>query len=299
MVIIIDGNQLACKCYFSLSPLTNSSGKRTETIYGFLGSFKKYIKTYQDNDTHIFVTWDGGNDKRKSIFPDYKAGRKKFEDAFYEQLDSLRKILKCIGIKQYHIKSVEADDLIGTLTFKSRKKGKKVLIISSDHDFEQLISRHVKVIHTIGKKTVIKDEQFVLDNYGITPNRLSEVMALTGDPTDNIPGIEGIGDKTAAKLVLANGSLKNIIDNPDDLKIFNKSGLVVDAKSNLKQKIKSSVNNIKIAYDLVRLRYNIDVEPDFSVQKTDFENLKNLFETLEFRLFLNEFERWTKCFKSK
>lgn len=294
MVLIIDGNQLACRCYFSLDVLTNKSGKRTETVYGFLGSLRKIIREYKDFDT-VFLTWDGGNDRRKAIFPAYKAGRKKFENAFYEQLSELRQIITGLGIKQYHQKAVEADDLIGTLTFKSRKKGQKVLIVSSDHDFEQLISRHVEVLHPLGKN-IIKDVQFVLDNYGIMPDRLPEVMAITGDPTDNIPGIEGVGNKTAAKLILANDSLEKILTHTDSLKTLNKKHMIVDAKESLKQKIKLNINNIKISYELVKISTDLDIELDLNKQKSDFDLVYRKFQELELKLFLNEFDRWKAAF---
>jgi len=298
MVVIIDGNQLACRCYFSLDKLTTSTGKRTETIYGFLTSFRKIVRDYGDDDSIFFLTWDGGNDRRKSIYPEYKAGRKKFEDAFYDQLDELRKIINLLGIKQYHYKAVEADDLIGTLTYKSRKKGKKVLIVSSDHDFEQLISRHVEVLHPMGHN-IIKDVQFVFDNYGIAPDRLPEVMAITGDPTDNIPGIDGVGDKTAARLILANGSLDNIFSNIDNLKIMNRKGVMVDAKEELKQKVKLNLDNIKISYRLVKICSDLDIEPDFKKQEQDFNAVLQIFKELDFKQFSNEFHSWETTFRRK
>lgn len=306
MVIIIDGNQLACRCYFSLmtgkgrsaEPLMTSKGKRTETIYSVLVSIRKIIRDYSDPDSTIFLTWDGGNDRRKAIFPEYKAGRKKFEDAFYEQLDELRNILSLFGVKQYHFDAVEADDLIGTLTFKSRKKGKKVLIISADHDFEQLVSRHVEVLHPLANN-LIKNVEFVLEKHGITPDRLPEAMAITGDPTDNIPGIEGVGEKTAAKLVLANGSLANILENPDNLKMLNRKGEIVDAKDDLKQKVKQNLDNIRIAYKLVKICTDLDVEPDFNKQQTDIDAVRKKFEELEFEQFLNEFDRWKTTFRCR
>lgn len=297
MIIIVDGNQLACRCYFSLEPLTTSKGVRTETIFSVLVSIRKIIRENCDKDSTLFITWDGGNDKRKAIFPDYKAGRKKFEDAFYNQLNNLRRILTLLGIKQYHYNSIEADDLIGTLTHKSRKKGKKVLIISADHDFEQLISRHVNVLHPV-KNPVIKDIQYVIDKHGITPDRLPQAMAISGDPSDNIPGIEGVGERTAAKLIVANGSLENILNDPDNLKTLNRKNEVVDANKNLKQKVKLNIENIKTSYKLVRISTDLDVEPDFNKQKIDFDAVKNEFKELEFESFLNEFDRWETTFRS-
>jgi DNA polymerase-1 len=302
MVVIIDGNQLACRCYFSIitknghrNILTSKTGQRTETIYSFLASFRKIIRTYKEQDTTFFLTWDGGNDRRKSIYPQYKAGRKPFEDEFYEQLEQIRGIVKLLGIKQYHFLAVEADDLIGTLTYKSRKKGKKVLIISSDHDFEQLISRHVKVLHPLAND-LIKDEKFVLDNYGVRPDRLIEVMALTGDTTDNIPGIDGVGDKTASKLILANGSLAYLLNNTDNICILNRKGQSVLVKPELQQKIKNNIENIKIAYQLVKINCDLDIEPDFSKQPVDLNSVLEKFKELDFEQFKDDFKKWEDCF---
>jgi DNA polymerase-1 len=304
MVIIVDGNQLACRCYFSITSknggrniLTSKDGQRTETIYAFLSSFRKIVRTYKDENSTFFLTWDGGNDRRKAVYPQYKAGRKKFEDAFYEQLDEIRKIIKLLGIKQYHFSKVEADDIIGTLTVKSRKKGQKVLIVSSDHDFEQLITRHVKVYHPAGD--FVKDEQYVLETYGISPNRLTEIMAITGDSTDNIPGIDKVGDKTAAKLILANGSLAYMLNNVDDIKILNKKGESVPAKDDLKEKIKNNVDNIRISHQLVKIVCDLDLEPDFSRQQTNFETAFEIFKKLDFEQFTNEFTQWKECFDDR
>jgi DNA polymerase I len=306
MVIIIDGNQLACRCYFTYlknnNRLMTTRGKRTELIYGFLASFRKIVRTYKDQNpvsniqsSTFFLTWDGGNDKRKAIYPQYKSGRAAFETAFYEQLDELRQIIKFLGIKQYHLKGVEADDLIGTLTIKARRKGKIVLIISSDHDFEQLISKHVKVLHPLANN-LLKDYQWVLDNYGISPDRLVEVMSLTGDPTDHIPGIEKIGDKTAASLILANGTLDDMLLNIDNLKILNRKKEIVEAKLEIKQKIKDGIEGIKLARKLVQIECNLDIEPDFENQPKDFASLQTKYEQLEFNEYIEGFRQWEEVF---
>jgi DNA polymerase-1 len=296
MVVIIDGNQLACRCYFSIDELSNKRGERTETVYGFLVSFKKLIIDYCKNAT-VLIAWDGGNAKRKTIYPDYKAGRKKFENAFYSQLDRLREILNLLSVKQFHYADVEADDIIGTLTYNYRKLGNKVLIVSSDHDFEQLITKHVEILHPMNNN-IIKDINFVLDKYKIMPNRLPEVMAITGDPTDNIPGVEGVGDKTAAKLILANNSLEEMLENVDYLKILNNKGDKVDAKEKLKQKIKSNIDNIKISYKLVKICTDINIKNELKeVIKPDFERVLNIFKTLEFERFIDDFDFWKKTFK--
>jgi DNA polymerase-1 len=133
------------------------------------------------------------------------------------------------------------------------------------------------------RKQIIKDEQFVFEKYGIHPNKLTEVMALTGDPTDNIPGVESIGDKTAVKLIIANKSLENILINPECLKNLDKNGQIVEAKESLKQKIKLNIENIKISYQLVCICCDIDIEPDFTKRQINSEALKETFKILDFK----------------
>lgn len=302
MVVIIDGNQLACRCYFSLMAsergcLSTKDGIRTETTLSVLTSIRKLIRDYVRKGDSLLVTWDGGNDDREKIFPGYKAGRKPFESAFYEQLATIREILLMFGIPQYHRKGVEADDIIGTLTIKSRKQGKKVFIVSSDHDFEQLISKHVEVLHPLAHN-LIKDVKYVLDKYCAYPNLVPDAMALTGDPTDNIPGIEGVGDKTAGKLVTANGSLENLLNNIDKLKNLNRKGEVIEASEVLKQKIKSNIENIKLAYKLAKINTKLDFEPEFEKKEINIEGIKSKFEELEFEGFLNEFDSWEELTRS-
>jgi DNA polymerase-1 len=123
-------------------------------------------------------------------------------------------------------------------------------------------------------------------------------MALTGDPTDNIPGIEGVGDKTAGKLVTANGSLENLLNNIDNLKNLNRKGEVVEASDTLKQKIKSNIDNIKLAYKLAKINTGLDFEPEFERKEINIEGVRNKFKELEFESFLNEFDSWEKSFRS-
>lgn len=304
MVVIIDGNHLACRCYFSLDKLSNSQGKRTELIFGFLSSFKKIVEQYNTKENYILLTWDGGNQRRKRVFSEYKAGRKPFESAFYEQLTDLRRIIDFLGIKQYFLNETEADDLIGTLATKCRKKGQKVLIVSGDHDFEQLITRHTKVLHT-PKKNMIKDEQFVSEKFSIPIERicegierLPEIMAITGDPTDNIPGIDKVGDKTASKIVMANKNFESILEDTDNLKILNTKGEIVDAKDDIKNKIKENKEKLKISYQLVKIICDLDIELVLEKRCINQEKIKEEFEKLEFRMFLNEFDKWSRCFNN-
>ena len=220
MIIIIDGNHLASRCYFSIDELKTSNGQNVNCIFGFLSSLRFTIRRFKKDADNFFIAWDSrGKKKRHEIYPEYKAGRKKIPDDFYEQLKILKETVGFLGVSQFRFKSTEADDIIGSLAVKIRKHGQRVLIISGDHDFVQLVSPHVTVLcPKMGmSKEKWKDYDYVVTNYGLKPNQITELMSLTGDPSDNIPGVPKVGEKTAAKLIQANGSLDNIIKNVDDV----------------------------------------------------------------------------------
>lgn len=300
MVFIIDGNHLAARCYFAIDPLTTENGKSTSVIFGFINSLYTYVKRFGLLDNYYCITWDSeGPKERHKLYPDYKANRKKFPDEFYEQISDIRTILKCLPVEQYKIEATEADDIIGTITLQARKKGQKVLIISSDHDFEQLISKHVRVLSpslAISKEK-LKNSEFVIEKYGIEPKQLIELMALVGDGTDNINGVEGIGEKTAVNLLKVNGGLNNLLANVEDLKTLAKDGTVKDASSKMKEKIAKSVERIKLNRLLVEINCHLDISISFDKHKAiQLPELKEQFKKLEFNKFIKELDLWQKTF---
>lgn len=299
MVTIIDGNNLACRCWFAIEPLTTSTGQMTNVIYGFLKSLRLYVKRFKGSK--FFIVWDGaGKKEAHKLYADYKSNRSKFPDEFFEQIRELQKIIKLLSIPQYQIDNVEADDVIGTITKKARKKGHKVIIISADHDFEQLISKHVNIIvpSLAMYKEKWKDYEFILEKYGdLKPKDLIDVMSLSGDGSDNVKGLKGVGEKTAISLIRANNGLLNLLNDIDNTKTYDRKGNLKNATDKLKEQIKNNVELIKIFNQIVKLDCTLNIVADFNYNRIiDVEKLQNVFEELEFKSFLNDFESWIKIF---
>lgn len=301
MVYIIDGNHLACRCFFAVDELKTSYGKHVNMIYGFVGFLKSFVKRF-GSENHFFVTWDSvGKTWRHKLYPDYKADRKKFPDEFYEQLDDVRQILRVLGICQYKENGVEADDIIGTLAYKSRQNRKRVLIVSSDHDFEQLISNSIQILSPslAQSKEKFKDKNYVISKYGVKPKQLIDVMALTGDGSDNIAGIPGVGEKTAVNLLKANEGLKNVMDNVDNLKFFNKKGVLGNASESLKGKVRGGLGGIPLTKKLVTINCELPFEPVFERQRFNLGKLIVHFRKLEFKRFLKNSNSWETVFNGR
>jgi DNA polymerase-1 len=298
MVVIIDGNHLACRNFFAIDPLTTSYGKEVQCIYGFLGSLRLLVKRFKDPDTYFFISWDmGGKTWRHNLDINYKGNRKPLSSDFREQLIDLRAILEYFDVQQCGIREIESDDIIGTITLKVRRLGHKVMIVSGDHDFEQLISNNVSVLsaHTSNKE-VMKNVEYVRETYQMEPNLLVELMSLTGDPTDNIGGIDGVGDKTAISLLKANDGLDHLLGDIDNAKFYNKHNILVDVSDKLKEKIKNSIDKIHLANKLVRINCNVDLNIELKHKKNDFEKIKEEFIKLEFNKYLEKFDKWTSDF---
>lgn len=295
MVIVIDANHLASRTYYAISELTTSNGKHVNCIYGFVDSFRSIFKRFKDPNTYFILAWDGPGKKRgHELDPDYKGDRSASKDNFKAQLEDLRHFISLLGIKQYRLNNIEADDIIGTLAIKARKQGHKVKIISADHDFEQLITKHITVIKpAMGKHDEeIRDPEYVVNKYGIEPNQIVEMLSLAGDGSDNIKGIEKCGDITACRLLRANGSLDNVLENIETLKTYNKKNEIVNATEKFKDKVRNAVDKVRINKQIVTLDCNIDIDFVLNQNKPNFDKLQKMFEELEFEKYLNNFEKW-------
>jgi len=290
MVIIIDGNHLFARCYFGVKPLCTSSGQETQGIYGFLNSLRSFVRQFKSEENYIFVGWDGGNKARRDIFPDYKANRTGFQSGYHEQIQMTQTIVKCFKlVRQYKIDDVEGDDIVATLTRKARKKGQKVIIISADHDFQQLISPHIKLLKiTRSTSHEYIDVDWLMKEFSIRPDQVVDFLSLTGDNKDNIPGVPGVGNKTASKLISLNGTVDAMLADIDGIK---------GASDKIKEKIRGNINIIKLARKLVTLNENIDLF--FSLEndkENDFDALEELFEQLEFKSFIRNISQWKQDF---
>lgn len=203
-------HHLMHRAYWAFKNLSMEDGTPTGLIYGSLNILLSLAQRYHPKD--LILCYDGGSDRRKAICSDYKANRSSdMVNGFYQQLTILRQLLDDLGMKQTYMIGEEADDIIGTLA-KRYGKNNKVIIVSGDHDFLQLITENIMVLRE-GSNRKLYTKDMVEDEYGVSPEKLEDVFCITGDGADNIKGIKGIGIKGALKLIVKYKSLDTLIES--------------------------------------------------------------------------------------
>ncbi|MFA5052004.1 MAG: DNA polymerase I [Patescibacteria group bacterium] len=214
--IIIDANALLHRSFHALPPLTTKDGRLINAVYGFTSVLLKVLKEFKA--TYVAVAYDmRGKTFRHEDFAQYKAGRPKAPQAFYDQIPMSKDVLSVLGIPVFEKQGFEADDVIGTVAALNKKKDIETVIVTGDKDAFQLIDDHT-VVYTLRKgmsDTVIYDEKALDERYGLTPAQMIEYKALAGDPSDNIPGVKGIGDKSALELLKKFNTVENIYKEID------------------------------------------------------------------------------------
>ena len=209
-IYLIDGNSYVYRAYYAIRGLTNSKGFPTNAIYGFTTMLLKIIREKKPDS--IVVSFDSPEPtERHRIFEAYKAQRPETPGDLIEQFPYIRKMVAALNIKVYEIPGYEADDILGTLAKKAALHGAHVFIVTGDKDMLQIVNDQIKVYDPMKDK--VFDEAYVREKYGVGPGRITEYMALTGDAIDNIPGIKGIGEKTARELLTEFKSLDELLDN--------------------------------------------------------------------------------------
>lgn len=201
-LVLIDGNSVAYRAFFALPLLNNDKGVHTNAIYGFAMMLEKILN--EEKPSHVLVAFDAGKTTfRHETFSEYKGGRQKTPPELSEQFPYIRELLKAYGISQYELENYEADDIIGTLSKQAEENGFEVRIVSGDKDLTQLASNHTTVLVT--RKGVTDIEAYtpshIQEKYGLTPEQIIDMKGLMGDASDNIPGVPGVGEKTAIKLL--------------------------------------------------------------------------------------------------
>ena len=275
-VILIDGHSLAFRAFFALpDTLVTSSGQITNAVYGFTAML---IKLWADERPDaVVVCFDKGAPQfRLDRYAEYKAGRAETPDTFRQQLPLIREVLKSLRIPTVELEGYEADDLLATLTKHLRQEGNEVLIVTGDRDILQLVGDGVSVIMTRrGISDVIRyDNAMVLERYGVTPVQWTDFVALKGESSDNLPGVPGVGDKTAAQLINKYGDIEQVITHADEL------------TPKLRDSIKERINQVRINKELGRLLDDVplDIDPaDIRLEPWDDEEVRKLFTSLEFR----------------
>lgn len=288
-LVLIDGNSLSFRAFFALPLLTNKAGVYTNAIYGFTMILDKIIK--EEQPTHFMVAFDAGKTTfRNNMYSEYKGGREKTPDELRSQLPYIRQLVESYNIKHYELENYEADDIIGTLSKQADNQNLKTIIITGDRDLTQLASENVTIYYT--KKGVTDIDhytpEFISEKYdGLVPNQIVDMKGLMGDKSDNIPGVPGIGEKTAIKLLKQFETVEGVYENIDELK-----------KSKMKEKLIENEENAKLSKDLATINRDSPIEVAIDDLKltdySDEEKIK-LFKTLEFKQLLDQMDASTEA----
>ncbi len=277
--VIIDAMAMAYRAYFAFitRPLVTSKGEITSAVYGF---FNQLIKVFEDHKPdYIAVAFDSHEKTfRHEKYENYKSSRNKMPDDMFPQLERIREILSYLKIPLYIIPRFEADDIIGTAACEAKKIGLETFIITPDKDFNQLVNDKVKVIKPGGKtgeEIVVYDTRRIKEEFGFEPKQMIDYLALIGDSSDDIPGVAGIGPKTAIPLIQRYGSLENIYKHIDEIE-----------KPALKNKLITNKENAFISKDLATIHCEVPLKFNFEeakFRKPDYDALRNIFVELEFK----------------
>ena len=281
--ILVDGSSYLFRAFHGMPPMSNSKGQETHAIYGVVNMLKSLLKTY--NPTHIGVIFDAkGKTFRDDIYPEYKANRPPMPDELRSQIAPLHDIIKAMGLPLIVEPNVEADDVIGTLTKRATALGMRSLVSTGDKDMAQLVDEHVTLINTM--TNTLMDVAGVHEKFGVGPELIIDYLALKGDKVDNIPGVPGVGDKTAVGLLNGIGGISKIYDNLDQIANLEFRG----AKTMAKKMIEHEAN-ARLSYELATIAIDLplDYSPDtLTVQPEDKAVLSELFQEYEFKRWYNE-----------
>ena len=218
-LILVDGSGYIFRAYYALPPMHTSKGLPVNAVFGFTNMLLKFVEDIQREEgggVRIAVIFDAARKTfRNEIYPDYKANRSEPPEDLIPQFELIKKVPLVFNIPSIQLEGYEADDLIATYAQAASKLGQNTSIVSSDKDLMQLIDEKVTMIDPLKKKQIT--EKNVLEKFGVKPNKVIEVQALAGDSSDNIPGVPGIGPKTAAELINQYSTVENLIENVENI----------------------------------------------------------------------------------
>jgi DNA polymerase-1 len=282
-LFLIDGSALAYRSYFAFirNPLINSKGENTSAVFGFTNSIMKILK--DENPDYVAVVFDTKAPTfRHEIFKDYKSTRAKMPSEMVDQLPRIREVSEGMNLPILEVEGFEADDLMGTLAKRAEKKGMEVVLVTGDKDFLQLVNEDVKVLNPKrgGEEPELLDKKGVEEKFGVPPEKVVEVLALMGDASDNIPGIPGIGEKTAVELIREFGDMEQTLAHADKVK-----------RKNVQKGLKEHPDLARLSKRLATIDTNVPFELDLQKLKRENFNLpklKELFKELEFTKLLQD-----------
>ena len=277
-LILIDGSSYLYRAYHALPPLMSSKNQPTGAIRGVISMINKILLDHPNSP--LGVIFDAkGKTFRHEMYKDYKANRPPMPEDLVVQIEPINQIIEALGIKLLSIKGVEADDVIGTLAKEANEAGLDTVISTGDKDMTQLVNKHIKVVNTMSNELL--DEKGVENKFGVKPELIIDYLALVGDTSDNVPGVEKVGPKTAVKWLTEYGSLDEIIKNAE--KISGKVG----------ENLRNGLSQLHISKELVTIKKDVSLEvgvKDLMVGKRNKKLLEELYTELEFKAWLEKEE---------
>ncbi|MFA6142820.1 MAG: DNA polymerase I [Candidatus Omnitrophota bacterium] len=277
-LFLIDGNSFCYRAYYAVRPLSNSKGQPTNAIYGFLTMLNKIVKENKPDMLAVAFDMKAPTFRHKK-YEEYKAHRKPMPDDLVSQISYIKRLVEANNVPIYELEGYEADDVLATIAKKAEVRDIETFIVTGDKDALQLVNSHIKVMST-HKEGLVYDAKAVEEAYGVTPEHMIDIMGLMGDATDNIPGVKGIGEKTAVELIGEFGTLENLYKNVDKV------------KSESRRKMLEENKDIAVmSKELAVLDANVPIKIDFKeleLKAPDDTELFELYKELEFKSLLKE-----------
>jgi len=275
-IILVDGSSYLYRAYHALPPLTNSKNQPTGAIKGVISMIKKILIDHPESP--LAVVFDAkGKTFRHDMYSEYKANRPPMPEDLVQQIEPIHKIISLMGIKLIMIAGVEADDVIGTLAEQARQKKLNTVISTGDKDMTQLVCENVSVVNTMSGELL--DESGVLKKFGVGPELITDYLALIGDKSDNVPGVDKVGPKTAVKWLNEYSDIQGVKENSES--IGGKVG----------ENLRSSIEMLDLAHELVKIKTDVELElgiEDLARLEPDTEKLTEIYKELEFNAWLQE-----------
>ncbi|MEC7911052.1 MAG: DNA polymerase I [Pseudomonadota bacterium] len=273
-LILVDGSSYLYRAYHALPPLMTSKNQPTGAIRGVISMIKKILEDHPKS--LLGIIFDAkGKTFRNEMYKDYKANRPPMPDDLVQQIEPIFSIIKALGIKVISVEGVEADDVIGTLANMADRIGHQTVISTGDKDLTQLVNKHIKVVNTMSDELL--DEKGVEKKFGVKPNLIIDYLALVGDSSDNIPGVEKVGPKTAVKWLQEHGNLDNIIKNSENI------------PGKVGENLRNGLDQLKLSKKLVTIKKDVNLKislDDLKVNKEDKNSLEKIYTELEFKTWL-------------
>ena len=275
-LVFVDGSSYLYRAFHAMPALANSRGEPTGAVYGVVNMLRRLLSEYDTE--YMAVVFDAkGKTFRDDIYPEYKAHRPPMPDDLSVQIEPIHAIVRALGLPLIQIEGVEADDVIGTLARAAAAEGREAVISTGDKDMAQLVDGHVQLVDTM--KDAVIDRDAVVAKFGVTPEQMVDYLALVGDTSDNIPGVPGVGPKTAAKWLQQYGSLDRIVAHADEI------------EGRVGESLRASLGHLQMARSLATIKCDVDLKlapGDLKRTAPDDARLRELYARLEFKSWLAE-----------